>query len=134
MANLREDKGDYFIPKVVGLNYFQVSISLAAEDRVVLVMEEAVDDVCKCNLLYFCQGPRLLGFRGVDLEDLQPLALTPSKQNFARDYLKAEGRRVIGVNCANQIEVALVQDLNITLIAIDEDQFLMSQHTEGVFA
>jgi hypothetical protein len=38
VANLSEDKGDYLIPKVVGLNYFKVSISLAAEDRVVLVM------------------------------------------------------------------------------------------------
>lgn len=79
MANLRENKGNYLITKVVGLNYFQVSISLAAEDRVVLVMEEAVDNVRRCNLLYFCQGPRLLEFRGVDLEDLKPLALTASK-------------------------------------------------------
>ena len=46
MADLREDKGDYFVSEVVGLNYFQVSISLAAEYRVILVMQEAVDDVC----------------------------------------------------------------------------------------
>jgi hypothetical protein len=84
-------------------------------------MEEAVDDVCRCNLLYFCQWSRLLGFRDVDLEDLKPLALTASKQHFARDYLNAKGRRVIGVNYANQSEVALVQDLDIPLIAIDED-------------
>jgi hypothetical protein len=38
VADLREDKGDYFVTEVVGLNYFQISISLAAEDRVVLVM------------------------------------------------------------------------------------------------
>jgi hypothetical protein len=60
--------------------------------------------------------------------------LATSKQHFPRDNLYAEGRRVIGVNCANQGEVALVQDLDIPLIAVDEDQFLMSQHTEGVFA
>lgn len=133
MANLRENKGDYLITKVVGLNYFQVSISLAAEDRVVLVMKEAIDDVCRCNILYFCQYTRLLGPRGADLKDLKPLALTASKQHFARDNLNAEGRRVIGVHCANQGEVALVQDLDIPLIAVNEDQFLMSQHTEGVF-
>ena len=46
MADLREDKRDYLITKVVRLNYFQVSISLAAEYRVILVMQEAVDDVC----------------------------------------------------------------------------------------
>jgi hypothetical protein len=46
VANLREDKGDYLVTEVVGLNYFQVSISLAAEDRVILVMQEEVDDVC----------------------------------------------------------------------------------------
>jgi hypothetical protein len=46
VADLREDKRDYLITEVVGLNYFQVSISLAAEYRVVFVMQEAVDDVC----------------------------------------------------------------------------------------
>jgi hypothetical protein len=46
VADFREDKGDYFVTEVVGLKYFQISISLAAEDRVILVMQEAVDDVC----------------------------------------------------------------------------------------
>ena len=46
VADLREDKRDYLVSEDVGLNNFQVSISLAAEYRVVFVMQEAVDDVC----------------------------------------------------------------------------------------
>lgn len=69
MADLSEDIGDHLIAEVVGLNYFEVSISLTTEDRVELIMQEAVDDICRWNLLYFCQGLRLLGPRGADLKD-----------------------------------------------------------------